>query len=62
MARLLSRIGWRPSRVTIISGILIVLGLVLTEVNWGFVFLVGLGMLGPGLLRERRLTPVLRFQ
>ena len=52
MARLLPRIGWRPSRVTIVAGILIVLGIVLTGVNWGFVFLVGLGMLGPGLLRE----------
>jgi len=52
MARLLGRIGWRPSRVTIIAGILIILGIVLTGVNWGFVFLVGLGMLGPGLLRE----------
>lgn len=52
MARLLGRIGWRPTRVTIIAGILIILGIVLTGVNWGFVFLVGLGMLGPGLLRE----------
>jgi hypothetical protein len=52
MARLLDRISWRPSKTTLVAGALIVLGIVLTDVSWGFVFLVGLGMLGPGLLRE----------
>jgi hypothetical protein len=52
MARLLARIGWRPGKVTIVAAALIILGIALTDVSWGFVFLVGLGMLGPGLLRE----------
>lgn len=52
MAKLLARIGWRPTKVTLAAGALIALGVVLTDVSWGFVFLVGLGMLGPGLLRE----------
>jgi len=52
MARLLARIGWRPTKVTLAAAVLIILGLVLTSVTWGFVFLVGLGILGPGLLRE----------
>ncbi|RJR31520.1 MAG: hypothetical protein C4574_01065 [Candidatus Latescibacterota bacterium] len=52
MARRLARVGWRPTKVTLISGALIVLGLLLADVNWGFFFLVGLGILGPGLLRE----------
>ncbi len=52
MARFLARFGWRPTRTTFVAGALIALGVVLTGVSWGFFFLVGLGMLGPGLLRE----------
>jgi hypothetical protein len=52
MARLLARIGWRPTKATLIAAALIILGMVLADINWGFLFLVGLGMLGPGLLRE----------
>jgi hypothetical protein len=52
MARLLARIGWRPTKATLIAASLIILGMVLIDINWGFLFLVGLGMLGPGLLRE----------
>jgi hypothetical protein len=52
MARLLDRISWRPSTTAIIAGAIILVGVILTAVSWGFVFLVGLGMLGPGLLRE----------
>ncbi len=52
MARLLARIGWRPTKATLIAAALIILGMVLMDLNWSFLFLVGLGMLGPGLLRE----------
>jgi len=52
MNRLLARIGWRPTKATLIAAALIILGLVLTDINWGFFILVGLGILGPGLLRE----------
>jgi len=52
MNRLLARIGWRPTKATLIAAVLIILGLALADINWGFFFLVGLGMLGPGLLRE----------
>jgi hypothetical protein len=52
MTRLLARIGWRPTKATLIAAALIILGLALADINWGFFFLVGLGMLGPGLLRE----------
>jgi len=52
MARLLARIGWRPGKETLVAAALIILGIMLTAVSWGFVFLVGLGILGPGLVRE----------
>jgi hypothetical protein len=52
MNRFFARIGWRPTKGTWIGAALIILGLVLTDINWGFFLLVGLGILGPGLLRE----------
>ena len=52
MNRLLARIGWRPTKATLIAAALIILGLVLMDISWGFFILVGLGILGPGLLRE----------
>jgi hypothetical protein len=52
MARLFARIGWRPTKVTLIAAAFIVLGLVLTDISWGFSFLIAVGIFGPGLLRE----------
>jgi hypothetical protein len=52
MGRLLSRFPWRPTKTTYVAAAFIIAGIVLTSVSWGFFFLVGLGMLGPGLLRE----------
>jgi len=52
MPRFLARIGWRPGKATLVAAALIILGIMLTAVSWGLVFLVGLGMLGPGLVRE----------
>jgi hypothetical protein len=52
MAGIFERIGRRPTKVTWIAAGFIALGLALTEINWGFSFLVALGMLGPGLVRE----------
>ena len=45
-------IPWRPSPVTVIAAALVIGGMALTGVNWGFVGLVGLGTFGPGVLRE----------
>jgi hypothetical protein len=52
MPRLRSPLRWRPSRATLVAAALVILGLLLTEVSWWFVILVGLGALGPGVLRE----------
>jgi MFS family permease len=52
MIQLRHRISWRPTRTTFVAGALILAGILLSSISWGFVFLVGLGMLGPGLLRE----------
>ena len=52
MPRFLARIGWRPGKATLVAAALIILGIMLTAVSWGLVFLVGLGMLGPGIVRE----------
>jgi hypothetical protein len=43
---------WRPGRATLISGALVVAGIVLAEVNWWFFLLSGVGACGPGILRE----------
>jgi hypothetical protein len=52
MAKLLGRISWRPSTTALVAGALILVGIILTSISWGFIFLVGLAMLGPGLIRE----------
>jgi hypothetical protein len=52
MAERLRRFPWRPSRVTLIATGLIVIGMLLTAVNEAFLVLVGIGMFGPGVLRE----------
>lgn len=52
MSNPVARIKWRPSRVGVISGSLVILGFLLTEVNWGFLALSAVGTFGPGMLRE----------
>lgn len=52
MPEFLKRIPWRPSRVTLVATGLIVIGMMMTAVNEGFLVLVGIGMFGPGVLRE----------
>ncbi len=52
MDRFFARIGWRPTKTTLIAAVFIVLGLVLTDISWGFSFLIAIGVFGPGLLRE----------
>ena len=47
-----ARERWRPTRTTLVAGGLVLAGLFLTEVNWWFLLLAGLGALGPGFLRE----------
>ncbi len=42
----------RFSPFTLAGGVLVVAGLMLTAVNWGFLVLVAVGAFGPGLLRE----------
>jgi len=43
---------WRPTRVTLIAGMLIVSGVALTGINWWFLLLAAAGTFGPGVLRE----------
>ena len=52
MSDLFERFPWRPSRVTLIAAVLVVAGMMLTAVSEGFLVLVGIGMFGPGVLRE----------
>ena len=52
MAEPEARERWRPTRTTLVAGGLVLAGLFLTEVNWWFLLLAGLGALGPGFLRE----------
>ena len=44
--------GWRPTPAQLIAGALVVGGVLLTAVNWGFLTLVAAGAFGPGVLRE----------
>jgi len=43
---------WRPSRTNLIATGLILAGFGLAEVSWWFILLVGMGIFGPGILRE----------
>jgi hypothetical protein len=43
---------WRPTGTTLIAGSLVVVGIMLTAVNWWFLLLTAVGALGPGTLRE----------
>ncbi len=43
---------WRPSRTNIIAGGIVIAGFMLTGLSWGFFALVGVGTLGPGIMRE----------
>ncbi|MHC5063684.1 MAG: hypothetical protein ACYTG5_06895 [Planctomycetota bacterium] len=43
---------WRPTRTNLIATGVILGGLALMELSWWFMILVGLGIFGPGLLRE----------
>jgi hypothetical protein len=52
MTERITRFPWRPSRLTLIATGLIVVGMLLTGVNEAFLVLVGIGMFGPGVLRE----------
>lgn len=43
---------WRPTRATLIAGVVVITGFALSEVSWWFFLLVALGTFGPGVLRE----------
>ncbi|MBI4720393.1 MAG: hypothetical protein HY770_04050 [Chitinivibrionia bacterium] len=43
---------WRPRPASMIAACLIIAGLILSNTSWWFFILVGLGIFGPGLLRE----------
>jgi hypothetical protein len=43
---------WRPTGATLIAGGLVLIGIMLTSVNWWFLLLTAAGTLGPGVLRE----------
>ena len=52
MSRLPKWFPWHPSPATLIATGAVILGVLLTEVSWWFLVLVGVGALGPGILRE----------
>lgn len=52
MSELRNWLSWRPTRATAIAGAVVIAGVLLTDVSWWFLTLVGLGAFGPGVLRE----------
>lgn len=44
--------NWRPPLATLVAGVVVAAGFVLTGVSWWFLLLCAAGTLGPGLLRE----------
>ncbi|MCK4412437.1 MAG: hypothetical protein KAY32_02715 [Candidatus Eisenbacteria sp.] len=52
MSRLLARFGWRPAPATLVATGVVILGFVLCNISWGYLWVVALGTFGPGLLRE----------
>lgn len=52
MNKLLSRLDWQPAQATLIAGVVVILGFVLSEISWWFLSLAALGTFGPGILRE----------
>ena len=47
-----ARERWRPTRTSMVAGVVVIAGFLLTEVNWWFFLLVAAGTFGPGILRE----------
>lgn len=43
---------WRPTPVGIVASVLVIAGLLLSQVNWWFLIVAGIGAFGPGALRE----------
>ena len=52
MAEPAARRRRRPSRTSLVAGSVILAGFLLTGLSWWFVIVVGLGIFGPGVLRE----------
>ncbi|MCK4303985.1 MAG: hypothetical protein KAY24_07085, partial [Candidatus Eisenbacteria sp.] len=52
MSRLLARLGWHPTPATLVATGVVILGLVLCNISWGYLCVVALGAFGPGILRE----------
>lgn len=52
MRDFLSRFEWHPAKGTLVAGVLVIIGFMLTEINWGFLSLAAIGTFGPGILRE----------
>ena len=50
--KLLSRLDWRPAQGTLVAGVVVIFGFVLSEISWAFLSLAALGTFGPGILRE----------
>ena len=48
----LDQMNWHPAQGTLVAGAIVILGFVLSELNWGFLSLAALGTFGPGILRE----------
>lgn len=43
---------WHPTRATLVATGVVIAGILLTDVSWWFITLVGVGAFGPGVLRE----------
>jgi hypothetical protein len=47
-----TRQPWRPTPTTLVAGVIVIIGLLLMNLSWWFLLLVGIGTFGPGILRE----------
>jgi hypothetical protein len=52
MTRLSTFATWFRSPSNVIAGTLVLAGFLLAEIDWGFIGLAGIGIFGPGILRE----------
>ncbi len=47
-----SKTNWRPATATVMAGLMVIAGFLLTGVSWWWLLLTAAGAFGPGILRE----------
>ncbi len=52
MKNILKQFDWHPSNGTLVAGFFVILGFILSGINWWFISLAAFGTFGPGILRE----------